>query len=130
MRVPILVVAGTLLATGAVYAHHPFAEEFDVNAPVHLTGKVTQVVWNNPHVMIHMTEAGDRAWTLEAASPDNLLRKGWTRDTLKAGDQITVEGFRAKSEPMTAAARVVELPGGKKMSAADDLDGGPKSPVP
>jgi hypothetical protein len=47
---------------------------------------------------------------------------------LKVGDQIKVEGFRAKSEPMTAAARVVELPGGKKMSAADD--GGPKSPLP
>jgi hypothetical protein len=129
MRVPILVVAGTLLTTGAVYAHHPFGEEFDANAPVHLTGKVTQVVWNNPHVMIHMTEAGDRAWTLEAASPDDLARKGWSRDTLKIGDQITVEGFRAKSEPMTAAARVVELPGGKKISAADDQDGGPK-PLP
>jgi hypothetical protein len=126
MRVPILVVAGALLATGAAYAHHPFAEEFDANAPVHLTGKVTQVVWNNPHVMIHMTEAGNRAWTLEAASPDDLTRKGWSRDTLKAGYQITVQGFRAKSEPMTAAARVVELPGGKKMSAADDQDGGPK----
>jgi hypothetical protein len=79
---------------------------------VHLAGKVTQIVWNNPHVMIHMTEAGDRAWTLEAAGPDNLTRKGWSRDTLKIGDQITVQGFRAKSEPMTAAARVVELPGG------------------
>ena len=71
---------------------------------VHLAGKVTQIVWNNPHVMIHMTEAGDRAWTLEAASPDDLARKGWSRDTLKVGDQITVQGFRAKSEPMTAAA--------------------------
>ena len=80
--------------------------------------------------MIHMTEAGDRAWTLEAASPDDLTRKGWSRDTLKAGDQITVQGFPAKSEPMTAAARVVELPGGKKMSAADDQDGGPKSLLP
>jgi Family of unknown function (DUF6152) len=73
--------------------------------------------------MIHMTEAGDRAWTLEAASPDDLARKEWSLDTLKVGDQITVEGFRAKSEPMTAAARGVELPSGKK---GDDQDGGPK----
>jgi hypothetical protein len=56
-------------------AHHPFAEEFDAKAPVHLTDKVTQVVWNNPHDMIHMTETGARAWTLEAASPDNVARK-------------------------------------------------------
>jgi hypothetical protein len=125
-----LLVAGTLLATGPAFAHHPFAEEFDANAPVHLTGKVTQVVWNNPHVTIQMTEGANRTWTLEAASPDDLARKGWSRDTLKSGDQITVEGFRAKSEPMTASARVIQLPGGKKMSAADDQDGGPKSTVP
>jgi len=82
--------------------------------------------------MIHMTATvanGDQKWTLEAASPTELSRKGWTKDMLKTGDQITVEGYRAKSEPMTAAARVVELPGGKKLSAADDADGGPKSPT-
>jgi hypothetical protein len=79
---------------------------------------------------IQMTDGANRTWTLEAASPDDLARKGWSRDTLKTGDQITVEGFRAKSEPMTAAARVIQLPGGKKMSAADEKDGGPKLPVP
>jgi Family of unknown function (DUF6152) len=70
---------------------------------------------------------GDRTWTLEAASPSELAQKGWSRDTLKVGDQITVDGFKAKSKPTTASARVIELPGGKKMPAADDSDGGPKS---
>jgi len=130
MRIPMYVAVGVLLATGPASAHHPFSDEFDANAPVHLTGTVTQVAWNNPHVMIQMAESGNRVWTLEAASPDELARKGWSRDTLKTGDQITVEGFRAKSEPMTAAARVIGLPSGKKMSAADDQDGGPKSPAP
>src|SRR5262249_29547173 len=125
---------GAVLAAGPAFAHHPFADEFDANAPVRLEGKVTQVEWNNPHVMIHMTarEANvERNWTLEAASPTELTRKGWARDTLKTGAQITVEGYKAKSEPMTAAARVIQLPGGKKLSAADDADGGPKiAPAP
>ena len=55
-----------------------------------------------------------------------LERKGWTRSTLKGGDQITVQGYRAKSEPFVAAARMIELPGGTKLVAADDGDGGPK----
>jgi hypothetical protein len=131
MRVPVLVLLGTLLAVVPAAAHHPFSAEFDANAPVHLTGKVTQVAWNNPHVMIHMTTGegnGVQNWTLEAASPGDLARKGWSQDTLKIGERITVEGFKAKSEPMTAAARMIELPGGKKMSAADDQDGGPTLP--
>jgi hypothetical protein len=131
MRVPMIAVVAGLLAASPAFAHHPFSAEFDANAPVRLQGKVTQVNWSNPHVVIHMTAAeanGNQNWTLEAASTGDLTRKGWSRDTLKIGDQIIVEGFKAKSEPMTAAARVIELPGGKKMSAADDEDGGPKSP--
>jgi hypothetical protein len=72
--------------------------------------------------MTATTAAGNQNWTLEAASPTDLGRKGWTRNTLKTGDQITVERYRAKSEPMTAAARVIELPDGKRLSAADDKD--------
>jgi hypothetical protein len=130
MKLSVLVAVGTLLlAAGPSFAHHPFSSEFDANAPVRLTGKVVRVGWNNPHVMIHMTEAsGNQNWTVEAASPAELGRKGWSRDTLKMGDQITVEGFKAKTEPTTAAARTIEVPGGKKLPAADDADGGPKSP--
>ena len=132
MRVSILAVVGAVLAATPAAAHRPFSAEFDANAPVRLTGKVTQVAWNNPHVIIHMTTGepnGVQNWTLEAASPGDLATKGWSRDTLKIGEQITVQGFKAKSEPMTAAARLIELPGGKKMSASDDHDGGPTLPL-
>ena len=131
MKVPSIAVVGMIVAAGPAFAHHPFASEFDASAPVRLAGKITQVNWSNPHVKIRMTAStqdGNQNWILEAASPAELGRKGWTRRTLKTGDQITVEGYRAKSEPMTAAARVIELSDGKKLSAADDKDGGPKSP--
>jgi Family of unknown function (DUF6152) len=122
---------GLVLVASPAFAHHPFNSEFDANAPVHLTGKVTQVNWNNPHVLIFMTATaanGDQIWTLEAASPTELNRKGWTQNTLKTGDQIKVDGYRAKANQMTAAARMIELPDGKKLSATEDEDGGPKSP--
>jgi hypothetical protein len=92
-------------------AHHPFSAEFDATAPVRLQGKVTRIDWRNPHAVIQMSATetnGDRNWTLEAASPSELAQKGWSRDTLKVGDQITVDGFKAKSKPTTASARVIE----------------------
>jgi Family of unknown function (DUF6152) len=131
MKVPTIAMVGMIVAAAPAFAHHPFASEFDASAPVRLTGQVTEVSWSNPHVKIRMiasTMAGNQNWTVEAASPAELGRKGWTRNTVKAGDQITVEGYRAKSEPTTAAARVIQLPDGKQLSAAGNRDGGPKSP--
>jgi hypothetical protein len=129
MKAATFAVFGLLIAAGPAFAHHPFASEFDANAPLSLTGKVTKVDWTDPHVMVHVSvndPSGQlRNWNLEAASPQMLAGKGWRRGTLKEGDQITVRGYRAKSEPFVAAARVIELPNGKKLSAADDDDGGP-----
>jgi Family of unknown function (DUF6152) len=121
----------TSVGSPPAFAHHPFNSEFDANAPVHLTGKVTQINWSNPRVLIFMTATaanGDQIWTLEAANPTELSRKGWSQNTLKTGDQIKVDGYRGKANQMTVAARAIELPDGKKLSAADDEDGGPKSP--
>jgi Family of unknown function (DUF6152) len=129
MKRAIFAAAGTLLLTAApAFAHHPFSAEFDANAPVHINGKVSRIDWGNPHVMIQVVATnGNQNWTLEAASPTELAKKGWSRDTVKIGDQIAVDAYKAKSEPNTASARTIELPGGKKLSAADDEDGGPKA---
>jgi len=68
-----------------------------------------------------------REWSFEAASPNAMQKKGWQSGTLKVGQEITVQGYRAKSRPFVAAARVIVLSDGKSMSAADDDDGGPKT---
>jgi Family of unknown function (DUF6152) len=121
---------GVLAATAPALAHHPFFAEFDAQAPLTLSGIVTKMNWGNPHVYVRV-DAKDpsgqtRNWTLELASPAMLARKGWTKDSLKIGEVITIKGYRAKSEPFTAAARMIEMPDRKQMSAAEDDDGGPK----
>jgi Family of unknown function (DUF6152) len=121
---------GVLAAAVPALAHHPFSAEFDAQAPLTLSGIVTKVDWANPHVYVHV-DAKDpngqtRNWTLELAGPAMLTRKGLTKESLKIGEVIAMKGYRAKSEPFTASARMIEMPGRKEMSSADDDDGGPK----
>jgi hypothetical protein len=83
-----------------VLAHHSFAAEFDHNKPVTLEGVVTKLEWQNPHTRVYMDVAdpsgGVINWELELASPNGLMRAGWTRHSLLGGEKITVKGFLAK----------------------------------
>jgi hypothetical protein len=109
-------VVGGLLLTGAtaVFAHHSFAAEFDAAKPMKLTGLVTKVEWQNPHTFfyIDVTDAATRKvtnWAIELGSPNGLMRQGWTRNTLKIGDIVSVEGSLARSGDPLGNARVVIL---------------------
>src|SRR6266478_3445640 len=94
------VAAALLLATMRISAHHAFAAEYDENKPVTVSGTVTRFEWTNPHVWLYVDgkDESDKvtSWSFEMGSPNGLLRRGWRRTELKKGDQVTVEGYRAK----------------------------------
>jgi len=114
-------VAGLVLATASIIAHHSFAAEFDGNKPVVLTGAVTKVEWRNPHIWVYLDvkDAGGKVtpWQCEGSAPNNLTRQGWSRETLKQGQEITVEGWRAKDGTNTCNAGAWKLPGGQTVFA-------------
>ena len=113
---------GLLLAAVPVMAHHSFAAEFDSNKPLKLTGTVTKIEWMNPHAYfyIDVKDASGKVtnWGLEMGSPNGLMRQGWTRNSMKIGDEVTVEGSAAKDGSNIGNARSVTLTGGQRLFAA------------
>lgn len=108
-----LVAAALLVAAGNTTAHHSFAAEFDANKPITLTGTVTKVEWTNPHVWFYINvkdEAGKVTnWGAEMGPPHGLQRRGWRRETLKIGEQVTVQGSLAKNGSKRLNARQVTM---------------------
>jgi len=112
-----------LWAAVPMIAHHSFAAEFDATKPLKLTGTVTKIEWMNPHAYFYidvMDEGGKVVnWALEMGSPNGLMRQGWTRNSMKIGDQVTVEGSRAKDGSFVGNARSVTLAStGQRLFAA------------
>jgi hypothetical protein len=112
-----------LLTAAPLAAHHSFAAEFDSTKPVKLTGKVTKVEWTNPHAYFYLDVADETGkvtnWSVELGGPGALVRLGWTRTSMKAGDVVTVEGTLARYKDSLANARSVLLTStGQKLGAA------------
>jgi hypothetical protein len=123
-----MVMSVCLLLTAQVFAHHAFSAEFDANKPLKLTGAVTKVEWQNPHTWFYIDvkdETGQtKNWGLEMASPNLLIRNGWTRSSMKIGDVVTVEAFHAKNGANIANARTVTLvPSGETLFAGSSSGG-------
>ena len=129
-RIGVFAAVAALLVTGTAMAHHSFAAEYDANKPVTLKGTVTKVEWTNPHARFYVDVKDERGqvtnWNLELASPNVLVRNGWTRKSLNVGDEVTVQGSAAKDGSKMANARVVTLGDGKRVFAGSS--GGDAAP--
>jgi hypothetical protein len=114
-----IAVLGSLLAAIPVFAHHAFQAEFDDKKPVHLVGKVTKMEWINPHAWIHIdvTEADGKvtSWMIECGSPNIILRRGFTKESLEFGTVLTVDGYQAKNGSNRANGSSVTFRDGRRL---------------
>jgi hypothetical protein len=111
------------------FAHHSFAAEFDANAPVVLKGTITKMEWINPHSWIHVdvknSDGTVTEWMVEGGTPNTLFRRGFTRESVKAGMEITVEGYRAKNGANRANGRDLILADGRRLFMGSSGTGAP-----
>jgi hypothetical protein len=110
-------------------AHHAFAAEFDSKKPIKFTGTVTKMLWVNPHAWIYMDvkqpDGTVEEWMIEAGTPNTLLRRGFTKESLQPGTEIVVDGFQAKDGARRANGRDVTLPNGKVLFIGSSGTGAP-----
>ena len=142
-----LISGGALLAAAAsLWGHHAFGAEFDPNAPIKLRGKVVKLEWVNPHAWIHIEitkpDGTKEVWMVEGGTPNTLLRRGLTRESLTYGTELIVDGYQTKDHSLKRAnGRDVTFTDGRKMfmgssgtgaprDGRDPTEGGKKKPPP
>ena len=129
-RIVVVIAAVVLSASAAVSAHHSFAAEFDSNKPIQLRGTVVRVEWINPHTWIHIdvkeADGKTERWMIEGGTPNTLLRRGLTRDSLPEGTEILVDGYRAKNGSNRANGRDLTFVDGRKLFMGSSGTGAPR----
>ena len=126
-RVETLIGVAMLLASAVpIAAHHSFAAEFDDTKPVKITGTITKVEWQNPHIWFYVdvknADGSVTNWAFSGGAPGQLMRRGITREALKIGQEVTVEGFRAKDASNNGFGQKVTYPDGRNVFTANAPD--------
>ena len=124
-----MVCVGFLAAAVPVVAHHAFAAEFDANKPIKLAGTVTKMEWINPHAWLHIDvkkpDGKIESWMIEGGTPNTLLRRGITRDSIKIGTEVMVDGYQAKDGSLRGNGRDLTLKNGQKLFMGSSGTGAP-----
>ena len=132
-KLSVLVLGMGLLAAVPVLAHHSFAAEYDAQKPVKMTGTVTQMEWINPHAWIHIdvkkTDGTVEKWMVEAGTPNTLLRRGFTKQSLLPGTEVLVDGYQSKDGSLRANGRDLTLPNGQTLFLGSSGTGAPYDPA-
>jgi len=118
-----------MFATVPLRAHHAFSSEFDADKPMKLEGTISKTEWINPHAWIHIEvktpEGKTEEWMIEGGTPNTLMRRGISRDTLKIGTPIVVTGYQAKDGSMRVNGRDLTYPDGRKLFLGSTGTGAP-----
>jgi hypothetical protein len=135
MRTPFALLALLSIASGLpLFAHHSFAAEFDDTKPIKMTGTIVRVEWQNPHIWFYLAIKGDdgntATWGFAGGAPGQLMRRGITKDMLKIGDTVVVEGFRAKDGSNNASGGRLTFPDGRNVLTAGSQDRVPPQTMP